>query len=113
MVWAQARGLEGVRASVGAVATASCANFFFSVRTHACTEWSVGCGSRRRTANEHGLRESCTQAVLGAACFGEPLPLVWWAGATLILLGLFLIHHAAETENPSSSSGASDTKKSR
>jgi drug/metabolite transporter (DMT)-like permease len=36
------------------------------------------------------------QAFLGWVFFGEPLPLGWWGGASLILLGLLLIHRSEE-----------------
>lgn len=40
------------------------------------------------------------QAILGVTLFGESQSMRWWIGASLILMGLILIHHSSKTNNP-------------
>ena len=35
------------------------------------------------------------QAVFGVLLFGESLSLLWWMGASLIVVGLVLMHHSS------------------
>jgi drug/metabolite transporter (DMT)-like permease len=52
----------------------------------------------------------CT-AVLGMLIFGEPLPLLWWAGAALILAGVAIIAisgSSAVPQSPSKTTSSSD-----
>ena len=36
------------------------------------------------------------QAVFGMVLFGESLALLWWLGASLIILGLLLLNYASQ-----------------
>jgi len=38
-------------------------------------------------------------AFLGSILFGEGLPVLWWAGASIILLGLLLLNHSKPAED--------------
>ncbi|XP_031563169.1 transmembrane protein 42-like [Actinia tenebrosa] len=50
------------------------------------------------TVTNTGSNLVCT-AILGVTFFEESQSLRWWIGASLILMGLILIHHSSKTNN--------------
>ena len=79
------KALQGVPSTVEATVTNSSANLFFTVST------------AKRAAPRDNVTCTCfsAKAVLGNAVFGETLSLQWWAGASLIVMGLVIIHSNA------------------
>lgn len=79
------KALQEVPSTVEATVTNSSANLFFTVST-----------AKEQLRQCHPVRVLCpVQAVLGNAVFGETLSLQWWAGASLIVMGLVIIHSNA------------------
>lgn len=44
----------------------------------------------------HCIISLILQAVFGMVLFGESLALLWWLGASLIILGLLLLNYASQ-----------------
>jgi len=55
-----------------------------------------------------------TSALSGQLLFGERLPLVWWGGASFLILGMILIHKSQQSpSSPSPSLIKNEAKKTR
>jgi hypothetical protein len=54
---------------------------------------------------------SLFQALLGWLCFGEPLPLLWWVGATFILVGISFILQGQMDAESSAGAGMDNSSK--